>query len=1056
MRIHRLSITAFGPYPGTETIDFEPLNDAGIFLLTGPTGAGKSTVFEALLFALYGQTSLPENAKGLRSDFADPAHRPVVELEFTVGEHRYRVERSPVWNRPSRRAKSGWVRQEAQVSLSRRPAEAAPGSSWEVLSVRNDEAGERLNALLGLTRQQFAQVVLLPQGRFAQFLAATSAERETLLKKLFPTALYEDVTEILRERAQEARSAVARTREALDREEQELEETVRTLGLALGPDPADESTTEDPESPASGLTGRAETVRTALDARRQAQQKDRDRAERAREEAEAALRDAERLAEQWRRHRELRDRRETLRAGDAEREARARALERAEAAEPVLRALTEAERVRTERDAARTQAEQLRARAATTLALHPWTREPAPEERRREDAWWAAEEQDEAITTMAYRDLLESRAEDLRRARESLEELAAARSRRAELSRGLEDLERRREEIDLRLARLGQTQEETREAIGALRERAERLPELEREQERAETVLRSTELLARTMAERARQAAESAAAQQERTRAIDAYERLQAARLDHAATVLAEELYEGAPCPVCGATEHPAPASPAPAGFAATDPATSTPSEAAEVSGQALRAAREAQTRAAERAEQALRVLAATDARIEHLEADGALRDRDRAGELAARARQGADAARQARDRAEEQSQALEARAEEIRREEARRHALAEERAGLAARDQDAQRIEQELAETAAGLPEAEELARRAQVLARLAEDARGLEHARAAGTTAQARLDAALQAVEGALGASPFPTGEQARQSGLDAPALTALRKAVRHDAEQVARLDEAWNDAWHREFLERHERGEAAEPQEGDLAELAQRVRDRRAEHEERLGAAERTTVALQEVARRLARIRDLESGARGELDRQRLLGDLADVAAGNGSENLLRMSLTTYVLAAQLEEIAQAASVRLREMTGGRYSLLHTDAAARHGRHSGLGLEVHDAWSSVTRSTSTLSGGESFMASLCLALGLADVVQARAGGITIDTLFVDEGFGTLDEATLEDVMDAIDGLRENGRVIGLISHVADMRARIPAQIRVARTPAGSRIQTSLETAP
>ena len=162
---------------------------------------------------------------------------------------------------------------------------------------------------------------------------------------------------------------------------------------------------------------------------------------------------------------------------------------------------------------------------------------------------------------------------------------------------------------------------------------------------------------------------------------------------------------------------------------------------------------------------------------------------------------------------------------------------------------------------------------------------------------------------------------------------------------------------------------------------------------------------------------------------------------------------MSLTTYVLAAQLEQIAEAASLRLSEMTAGRYSLHHSDARASRGARSGLGLEVYDSWSSHARPTSSLSGGETFMAALCLALGLADVVQAQSGGIIIDTLFVDEGFGTLDESTLEDVMDALDGLRAHGRVVGLISHVTELRSRIPQRVRIHRAPEGSTL--SMESA-
>jgi exonuclease SbcC len=156
---------------------------------------------------------------------------------------------------------------------------------------------------------------------------------------------------------------------------------------------------------------------------------------------------------------------------------------------------------------------------------------------------------------------------------------------------------------------------------------------------------------------------------------------------------------------------------------------------------------------------------------------------------------------------------------------------------------------------------------------------------------------------------------------------------------------------------------------------------------------------------------------------------------------------MSLSSFVLAARLEEVALAASERLLRMTQGRYSLVHTDTA-RGGGRAGLGLLARDTWTGQDRETSTLSGGETFLASLALALGLADVVTAEAGGTRIEALVVDEGFGTLDEETLDEVMDVLDGLREGGRVVGLVSHVAELRQRIPAQVHVRKGRAGSRL--------
>jgi exonuclease SbcC len=170
------------------------------------------------------------------------------------------------------------------------------------------------------------------------------------------------------------------------------------------------------------------------------------------------------------------------------------------------------------------------------------------------------------------------------------------------------------------------------------------------------------------------------------------------------------------------------------------------------------------------------------------------------------------------------------------------------------------------------------------------------------------------------------------------------------------------------------------------------------------------------------------------------------LADLAAGQGA-NALRMTLSAFVLAARLEEVAAAASERLLAMTSGRYSLIHTDARRGAGR-SGLGLLACDGWTGVDRDTSTLSGGETFLASLALALGLADVVTAEAGGTRIEALFVDEGFGSLDEDTLDEVMTVLDGLREGGRMVGIVSHVAELKQRIPAQIRVHKGHSGSHL--------
>jgi exonuclease SbcC len=185
-------------------------------------------------------------------------------------------------------------------------------------------------------------------------------------------------------------------------------------------------------------------------------------------------------------------------------------------------------------------------------------------------------------------------------------------------------------------------------------------------------------------------------------------------------------------------------------------------------------------------------------------------------------------------------------------------------------------------------------------------------------------------------------------------------------------------------------------------------------------------------------------------------RLVQELADCLAGTSADNALRMRLSSYVLAARLSEIATLANERLTTMSDGRYTLEYTDARAAKGARSGLGLLVRDAWTGQTRETSSLSGGESFMASLALALGMGDAVRAEAGGFDLQTLFVDEGFGSLDEESLEQVMAVLDTLREGGRAVGIVSHVTELRTRIPHQLQVIKHRAGSSIRTQKQDSP
>jgi exonuclease SbcC len=175
------------------------------------------------------------------------------------------------------------------------------------------------------------------------------------------------------------------------------------------------------------------------------------------------------------------------------------------------------------------------------------------------------------------------------------------------------------------------------------------------------------------------------------------------------------------------------------------------------------------------------------------------------------------------------------------------------------------------------------------------------------------------------------------------------------------------------------------------------------------------------------------------------------MARLVRGTGADNHLQMRLSAYVLATRLDQVVEAANERLGHMRDQRYLLQRTGRVARKGSQAGLGLEVVDQWTGDVRDPATLSGGETFVVSLSLALGLSDVVTKEAGGTEIETLFVDEGFGTLDADTLDDVMDRLDGLRSGGRTVGVVSHVTELRTRIPTQVHVEKGRTGSTVGTA-----
>jgi exonuclease SbcC len=1013
-----ITMTAFGSYAGTERVDFGRLGERSLFLIHGPTGAGKTTILDAMCFALFGRTSGAErDGRQMRSDYVDPAVATEVTFDFALGAEVYRVRRSPEQEVLKKRG-AGTTKMPAAATLWRRTGtDAGEGA---VVSSDWRRVTEALEGLLGFRYEQFRQVVVLPQGEFRRLLLADSADREKILATLFRTEDYRRIEEYFKQAAkgvEEAAKELALRREWLLQEAQAASTEELTVRLA-------------------GDTARFLTLTAEVLAARHGLQA-------AQERLAAANRLAERFADREKAAQALAgleaqaeamagSRRELARAGQAALLAELAALVAARRQEEEKAAAALA---RAEADLAAAQED--KARADDALAA----------ERRREGERRAAAEAVNALAALGDRLKLLKAAQDGALTAEGV--AASAEKAAADAGKALEQagnaLTGCRQELD---AARG-------EAAQAAALEAEVRAAAQQAQWRGEHDKLRREYAALDWAAKEEQAAEADAAKESAT-ARGKLEELRRAWKEGQAALLAAGLAAGEPCPVCGSTAHPAPAH---AGGEAVP-------EAALAAAEKLLG--ELEDKLAGRRES----LAAARSKLEVVEARGRylkelLGDKAGAGTEELKAAAERARTRLAKAKAAEASLAgLEAAAA------AAEERLAAEKARLTAAETEASRARAELAAKQAVLAEREKA-----VPAELRAPGRLEEEV----TRAAFRRDALERAWEGAQKSA---ADAAARLSGLAAGLAaarqgreTAARQAT-DERERFARrlaeggfADEADFAAAGRTATAVKGLEQAVADYEAALAVARDRVRQAGLATsglaKPDVAAAAAAAAAAQEASDALvaeqARLQEGVSKQEGWLEQLKaveteqaareaefsVLGRLAQVANG---QNPLRVSFHRFVLQALLDDVTGVANVRLKKMSRGRYALRRMDDPIHKGRAGGLDIEIEDAWTGVSRHVATLSGGETFLASLALALGLADVVQSYSGGVYLDTIFVDEGFGMLDPEALDMAMQALVELQTSGRLVGIISHVPELKERIEARLEIVPTDRGSTTRWSV----
>ena len=978
MRPTELIISAFGPYAGEVTLDMASLGDRGLYLITGDTGAGKTTLFDAIAFALYGNASGDSRKpRMLRSKYARPDARTYVEMGFSYSGKEYRVRRNPEYMRTKQRGE-GETREKPDAQLHMPDGRLVTGDKAVTAEVEG---------LLGLNREQFSQIAMLAQGSFSRLLSGRTEDRGIIFREIFKTKPYQLFQEKLKDRAKGLYGRYADSRKSME----------QYAGGVITEGHSEELKLRWKEVPQGSLEALLEVLDQLIGAD-EAQQQGKDRA--------MAL---------------VRDEMAALGMELGKMQGDAAVCRDMAAAADVLREnmpVLEQAKVRYEREKER-QAD-------------------------RDGLIGAVTRMEENLKTYDRFDGLQENLKACRKETESLEkrlEQAALEERQWKERNDsdekiLESLRQAGEEYQAALT-AGERLGEYSGRIGLL---AEELAQYGQERKKLEAAR-----------ERYRAAGE------ESRRADDAYREMYQRFLDNQAGILASRLTEGQPCPVCGSVTHPAPARYLEEG-----------KEAAKDKVDRLKAAAEEKDKAAARLSlEAGRLAGSLDTRYERMKQqidaevatwkeDWQQRIRQAEADAGALAAKTGDV-RQGRRYFLEQWELMmgQLKGQLERQAAAQKEKIQEKKK----RKEDKEAVEGRRALGRQSLEEASERKQQAQKM--LAES-----------QAKERELESRLKEMESSL---PYENRKAAQAELAEKKAfLAGLEKAFKEAEESYNRISRRVSDAQARlvalrgrmaekDAEGRETAGEDRDPAKGpdtmlpggmDVRTAMEHLEARMQENRQHQSEARERLTGLEQEKSRLHHRLETNRMARERISEQKASMEeiqkewtwvkaLSDTAAGEvgGKE---KITLETYAQMAYFERIIARANTRFMVMSGGQYELKRCTEEDNRGKN-GLGLNVIDHYNGTERSVKTLSGGESFQASLSLALGLSDEIQSAAGGIRLDTLFVDEGFGSLDEDTLNLAMKSLGDLAEGRRLVGIISHVGELKERIQHQIVVVKDKTG-----------
>ncbi len=1010
-----------GPYKHKEVINFADLKEHKLFVVSGNTGAGKTTIFDAICFALYGSASGEDrsDSKSMRSDFADDDVHTAVDFEFTLHNRHFRILRQLAHQKKGNKGKTGEKNEFYEIV----GGEEVPCVDRQIVS----EINKKVEALVGLTKDQFSQIVMLPQGEFRKLLTSQTENKEAILRKIFRTEPYRWISERLNEK-RKAKD------EEFKRKSQTMERFIADISAVL-PDREGSNLFEvlsQQHHNTNQIVSGLEDESTFYESEILNKKKELESATVVYNTKLEAFHKAEFMNGEFTRLEEKESQLNSLTEQEPLFKKKERKLEEAERATTVEVYETQVNEWREDEKNKKQKlinAEVALEKAGKQLTMADQTYEREKEKKvDRENTTRSLDQYTELLQTVQDIDLNKKELMSLEKQVEELEvnltkinvQIKNEKDSKEQLSKQMKEME----EVVDQFADKQQTLLEVRDHVRILQE----FLQVKNKQTKLE--IEHTEKKQAYNLKKAR------------------YDAIEEAWVMGQASILATHLHDGKPCPVCGSDEHP---------NKATDQ-DSVPSKEdyqkakVELDSEygtyrdTVAQLKTVQDQLTEKADEIAKIgVDMSNVELTYQKLVEKLKEFEREVSDLKKKREQLIQIRKTVQAHEDALGQLDTNKEEIEKEfherktsfESKKAVYEEQISHVPEEVRVLSVLEQKIVETKALQTKLEKEWEDAQNQLQLAKEAE--TKARTEEASAKSQVEESIQKTEkaekqfiDALEKAGFSSEELYRQAKLQEADRQQLKKEIEQFTSSLATIKQ--------QVFELQE--SLKEKTKSDLEALQTELEQLKETLEKANDTVRKVQQYHQQTLDLKTNILEAEKSV-AEIERQlTVITDLYDVVRG---QNGMKISFERYLQIEFLEHIIISANERLSRLSNGQFQLIRSERQESHGKQSGLGLDVFDAYTGQTRDVKTLSGGEKFNASLCLALGMSDVIQSYQGGISIDTMFIDEGFGSLDEESLNKAIDTLIDLQKSGRMIGVISHVQELKNALPATLEVKKTKEG-----------